>query len=153
MAHRGTSQGLCQSDAMSDGLSGVSTGLKQESVALCPLEAAAAPQQEPLCIFGTGDFGRSLGQCLLQAGYKVVYGSRRPQSCGPVPPGTQVRRVWLPHLNLGHLVIFFYPLLSLLRSVCDNSGQAVVLEIKLHCSCMKNKILSTYGDQLSCTKL
>uniref|UniRef100_A0A8C4YV32 STEAP family member 4 n=1 Tax=Gadus morhua TaxID=8049 RepID=A0A8C4YV32_GADMO len=43
-----------------------------------------------LCIFGTGDLGRSLGQRLLQTGYRVVYGSRRPQSCGPLPPGAQV---------------------------------------------------------------
>uniref|UniRef100_A0A8C6STS9 STEAP family member 4 n=1 Tax=Neogobius melanostomus TaxID=47308 RepID=A0A8C6STS9_9GOBI len=45
---------------------------------------------EPLCVFGTGDLGRSLGQRLLQSGYKVVYGSRRPDSCGPIPPGAQV---------------------------------------------------------------
>lgn len=94
---------------MSDGLSGVSVELKQESVSLSPLGAAAAPQQELLCIFGTGDFGRSLGQRLLQAGYGVVYGSRRPHSCGPVPQGTQVRHVALSHLNLGNLFIFFYP--------------------------------------------
>lgn len=78
-----------QIDAMSDGLSGVSAEVK-ESVSLSPLDAAAAPQQELLCIFGTGDFGRSLGLRLLQAGYRVVYGSRRPHSCGPVPQGTQV---------------------------------------------------------------
>uniref|UniRef100_A0A3B3ZGI7 STEAP family member 4 n=1 Tax=Periophthalmus magnuspinnatus TaxID=409849 RepID=A0A3B3ZGI7_9GOBI len=45
---------------------------------------------KPLCIFGTGDLGRSLGQRLLQTGYRVVYGSRRPDSCGPVPQGAQV---------------------------------------------------------------
>uniref|UniRef100_A0A665TTA7 Metalloreductase STEAP4-like n=1 Tax=Echeneis naucrates TaxID=173247 RepID=A0A665TTA7_ECHNA len=43
-----------------------------------------------LCIFGTGDLGRSLGQRLLQSGYRVVYGSRRPHSCGPLPQGAQV---------------------------------------------------------------
>ncbi|CAG11952.1 unnamed protein product, partial [Tetraodon nigroviridis] len=59
-------------------------------MSLSPLSAAAAPQQELLCIFGTGDFGRSLGLRLLQAGYRVVYGSRRPHSCGPVPQGAQV---------------------------------------------------------------
>uniref|UniRef100_A0A668A0P4 STEAP family member 4 n=1 Tax=Myripristis murdjan TaxID=586833 RepID=A0A668A0P4_9TELE len=46
--------------------------------------------QTLLCIFGTGDLGRSLGQRLLQTGYRVVYGSRRPHSCGPVPQGAQV---------------------------------------------------------------
>ncbi|XP_077577602.1 metalloreductase STEAP4-like [Stigmatopora nigra] len=49
-----------------------------------------ASELEPLCIFGTGDMGRSLGQRLLQTGYKVMYGSRRPLSCGPLPPGAQV---------------------------------------------------------------
>lgn len=57
---------------------------------LCPLGTAAAPEQEPLCIFGTGDMGRTLGQRLLQSGYRVVYGSRRPHSCGPLPQGAQV---------------------------------------------------------------
>uniref|UniRef100_A0A3Q1AJ47 STEAP family member 4 n=1 Tax=Amphiprion ocellaris TaxID=80972 RepID=A0A3Q1AJ47_AMPOC len=60
-----------------------------ESVSLCPLNSAAATEPEPLCIFGTGDLGRSLGQRLLQSGYRVVYGSRKPHSCGPLPPGTQ----------------------------------------------------------------
>uniref|UniRef100_A0A4W6DSH5 STEAP family member 4 n=1 Tax=Lates calcarifer TaxID=8187 RepID=A0A4W6DSH5_LATCA len=59
-------------------------------VSLCPLDTAAAPVPELLCIFGTGDLGRSLGQRLLQSGYRVVYGSRRPHSCGPLPQGTQV---------------------------------------------------------------
>uniref|UniRef100_A0A8D3DM13 STEAP family member 4 n=1 Tax=Scophthalmus maximus TaxID=52904 RepID=A0A8D3DM13_SCOMX len=61
-----------------------------ESVLLHPLDTAAAPEPELLCIFGTGDLGRSLGQRLLQSGYRVVYGSRRPTSCGPLPQGTQV---------------------------------------------------------------
>lgn len=73
-----------------DRLSSMSKEVKPESVSLCPLGTAAAPEQELLCIFGTGDFGRSLGQRLLQSGYRVVYGSRRPHSCGPVPQGAQV---------------------------------------------------------------
>lgn len=56
--------------------------LKLESVALHPVGAADAPQPEVMGIFGTGDLGRSLGQHLLQSGYRVVYGSRRPHSCG-----------------------------------------------------------------------
>lgn len=99
-----------QIDAMSDGLSGVSAEVK-DSISLSPLDAAAAPQQEPLCIFGTGDFGRSLGLRLLQAGYRVVYGSRRPHSCGPVPQGTQVQHVPLPQINLSNLFIFFASIL------------------------------------------
>lgn len=75
---------------MSEGLNGAFAEVK-ESVSLSPLGAAAAPQQELLCIFGTGDLGRSLGLRLIQAGYKVVYGSRAPHSCGPVPRGAQVR--------------------------------------------------------------
>ncbi|XP_070691719.1 metalloreductase STEAP4-like [Pempheris klunzingeri] len=75
---------------LADRLSGVSEEVNPESVSLCPLGTAAAPEQELLCIFGTGDFGRSLGQRLLQTGYRVVYGSRRPHSCGPLPQGAQV---------------------------------------------------------------
>uniref|UniRef100_UPI0037E94B4B metalloreductase STEAP4-like n=1 Tax=Semicossyphus pulcher TaxID=241346 RepID=UPI0037E94B4B len=67
----------------------MSKEVKPESVSLHPLGTAAAPEQELLCIFGTGDLGRSLGLRLLQSGYRVVYGSRRPQSCGPLPQGTQ----------------------------------------------------------------
>lgn len=69
----------------------MSKEVNSESVSLCPLNPAASTEQEMLCIFGTGDLGRSLGQRLLQTGYRVVYGSRRPHSCGPLPPGTQVR--------------------------------------------------------------
>ncbi|CAI5662474.1 unnamed protein product [Oreochromis niloticus] len=68
----------------------MSKEVNSESVSLCPLSTTAATEQEMLCIFGTGDLGRSLGQRFLQTGYKVVYGSRRPHSCGPLPPGTQV---------------------------------------------------------------
>lgn len=66
---------------------GVERDLKPESVAL---HLAGAPEPEVMGIFGTGDLGRSLGLRLLQSGYRVVYGSRRPHSCGPVPPGAQV---------------------------------------------------------------
>ncbi|KAM9310011.1 metalloreductase STEAP4-like [Pholidichthys leucotaenia] len=64
--------------------------MKPESVVLHHLDTAAAPEPELLCIFGTGDLGRSLGLRLLQSGYSVVYGSRRPNSCGPLPQGAQV---------------------------------------------------------------
>ncbi|KAM4601391.1 metalloreductase STEAP4-like [Polymixia lowei] len=73
-----------------DTASSLSGKVKPESVSLCPLVPEAAPQREPLCIFGTGDLGRSLGQRLVQTGYGVTYGSRRPASCGPLPRGTQV---------------------------------------------------------------
>ncbi|XP_076592856.1 metalloreductase STEAP4-like [Chaetodon auriga] len=68
----------------------VTSEMKPESVTLHPLGTASAPVPELLCIFGTGDLGRSLGLRLLQSGYRVVYGSRRPDSCGPLPQGAQV---------------------------------------------------------------
>lgn len=78
-----------------DGPNGVPMEVKPESVPLYPLDGAAAtPEQELLCIFGTGDFGRSLGQRLLQTGNRLVYGSRRPDNCGPVPQGAQVTHLW-----------------------------------------------------------
>ncbi|XP_030639430.1 metalloreductase STEAP4 [Chanos chanos] len=43
-----------------------------------------------VCIFGTGDFGRSLGMRLLQAGYGVVFGSREPKISPLVPQGSKV---------------------------------------------------------------
>ncbi|KAM3873349.1 metalloreductase STEAP4-like [Diretmus argenteus] len=64
--------------------------VKPESVFMGPLGMAAGHEPELLCIFGTGDLGRSLGQRLLQTGYRVVYGSRRPHSCGLLPLGAQV---------------------------------------------------------------
>nr|XP_020504177.1 metalloreductase STEAP4-like [Labrus bergylta] len=64
--------------------------VKPQSMSTCALGAAAVPVPEQLCIFGTGDLGRSLGLRLLQSGYRVVYGSRRPNSCGPLPEGAQV---------------------------------------------------------------
>lgn len=68
----------------------MSKEMNPESVPLSPLGVEAVPEQELLCLFGTGDMGRSLGQRLLQSGYRVVYGSRRPHNCGPLPQGAQV---------------------------------------------------------------
>ncbi|KAJ8353914.1 hypothetical protein SKAU_G00214810 [Synaphobranchus kaupii] len=58
----------------------------------------AMPMHEPgfqrklgtICIFGTGDFGRSLGLRLLQAGYGVVFGSRNPRKSSLLPKGAKV---------------------------------------------------------------
>ncbi|KAM9309663.1 metalloreductase STEAP4-like [Pholidichthys leucotaenia] len=72
-----------------DKLNGMSEEVNLDGMLLRPLSTAASPGHEVLCIFGTGDMGRSLGQRLLQTGYKVVYGSRRPHSCGPLPSGAQ----------------------------------------------------------------
>ncbi|XP_061146150.1 metalloreductase STEAP4-like [Syngnathus typhle] len=76
--------------------SGLTEDSKIESVSLHALGGSGAqmalPQEQepPLCIFGTGDLGRSLGLRMLQTGFRVVYGSRRPHSCGPLPQGAQV---------------------------------------------------------------
>lgn len=45
---------------------------------------------ETVCIFGTGDFGRSLGLRLLQSGYNVVYGSRAPKNSLLLPKESKV---------------------------------------------------------------
>lgn len=47
-------------------------------------------KQGAVCIFGTGDFGRSLGLRLLQAGYEVIFGSRDPKNSTLVPKGSKV---------------------------------------------------------------
>ncbi|XP_062898446.1 metalloreductase STEAP4-like [Mobula hypostoma] len=47
-------------------------------------------KREAICIFGTGDFGRSLGMRLLKSGYPVIYGSRNPKNSTLLPSGAQV---------------------------------------------------------------
>lgn len=54
--------------------------------------------QETVCIFGTGDFGRSLGLRLLQSGYNVVYGSRDPKNSLLLPKGSKV----MSHADAAH---------------------------------------------------
>nr|XP_029535353.1 metalloreductase STEAP4-like isoform X2 [Oncorhynchus nerka] len=66
---------------------------KSECMSLSPMMEAvpAPPESERVCVFGTGDLGRSLGLRLLQAGYGVVFGSRRPHSSSSLlPHGAQV---------------------------------------------------------------
>ncbi|XP_052345641.1 metalloreductase STEAP4-like isoform X2 [Oncorhynchus keta] len=66
---------------------------KSECMSLSPMMEAvpAPPESERVCVFGTGDMGRSLGLRLLQAGYGVVFGSRRPHSSSSLlPHGAQV---------------------------------------------------------------
>ncbi|MGH0169869.1 UNVERIFIED_CONTAM: hypothetical protein FKN15_057912 [Acipenser sinensis] len=62
---------------------------------MTPLGPDAHNTLGTVCIFGTGDFGRSLGLGLLQAGYSVVFGSRNPQNSSLLPKGAQV----LSHLE------------------------------------------------------
>lgn len=59
--------------------------MKPDSLAMTSLS-----KKDVICIFGTGDFGRSLGLRLLQAGYEVVYGSRYPKKSALLPNGAQV---------------------------------------------------------------
>ncbi|XP_057589982.1 metalloreductase STEAP4 [Hippopotamus amphibius kiboko] len=55
-----------------------------------PLTMCASEKQETVCIFGTGDFGRSLGLKMLQGGYSVVFGSRNPRMSSLLPNGAAV---------------------------------------------------------------
>ncbi|XP_004647823.1 metalloreductase STEAP4 isoform X1 [Octodon degus] len=55
-----------------------------------PLTMNSSQKQETVCIFGTGDFGRSLGLKMLQCGYAVVFGSRNPQMSSLLPSGAEV---------------------------------------------------------------
>ncbi|CAB1334230.1 unnamed protein product, partial [Coregonus sp. 'balchen'] len=65
---------------------------KSECVSLSLMREAvpAPPEYERVCVFGTGDMGRSLGLRLLQAGYGLVFGSGRPHSSSLLPHGAQV---------------------------------------------------------------
>ncbi|XP_066532462.1 metalloreductase STEAP4 [Hoplias malabaricus] len=62
--------------------------MKSDSVAMTALGSLS--KQGVVCIFGTGDFGRSLGLRLLQAGYEVIYGSRDPTNSTLLPKGAKV---------------------------------------------------------------
>ncbi|XP_063777545.1 metalloreductase STEAP4-like [Pseudophryne corroboree] len=57
---------------------------------MIPLCSDFTEQKESICIFGTGDFGRSLGFKLLQSGFSVIFGSRNPGLYSWVPRGVQV---------------------------------------------------------------
>uniref|UniRef100_A0A5F9D875 STEAP4 metalloreductase n=1 Tax=Oryctolagus cuniculus TaxID=9986 RepID=A0A5F9D875_RABIT len=55
-----------------------------------PLTMSSPEKQETICIFGTGDFGRSLGLKMLQSGYSVVFGSRNPRMSSLMTSGAEV---------------------------------------------------------------
>ncbi|XP_039734128.1 metalloreductase STEAP4 [Pteropus medius] len=55
-----------------------------------PLTMNSSEEQGTVCIFGTGDFGRSLGLKMLHCGYSVVFGSRNPQKSSLLPKGAEV---------------------------------------------------------------
>uniref|UniRef100_A0A2D4L8K7 Metalloreductase STEAP4 n=1 Tax=Micrurus paraensis TaxID=1970185 RepID=A0A2D4L8K7_9SAUR len=58
--------------------------------AMIPLTSDMSSKKEVVCIFGTGDFGRSLGYKLMQCGYSIVYGSRSTQNSGLIPQGATI---------------------------------------------------------------
>ncbi|KAI4897426.1 hypothetical protein NFI96_014542 [Prochilodus magdalenae] len=62
--------------------------MKPDTLAMTELNSRC--KQDAVCIFGTGDFGRSLGLRLLQAGYEVIYGSRDPKKSALLPKGALV---------------------------------------------------------------
>nr|XP_056713950.1 metalloreductase STEAP4 [Euleptes europaea] len=55
-----------------------------------PLTSDLPNKKQTVCIFGTGDFGRSLGHKMMQCGYSIVYGSRNPQNTKLIPQGATV---------------------------------------------------------------
>ncbi|KAG9341044.1 hypothetical protein JZ751_019798 [Albula glossodonta] len=64
--------------------------MTNNSFAMTLSEPSVQHKRGTICIFGTGDFGRSLGLRLLQAGYRVVFGSRNPKNSSLLPKGAQV---------------------------------------------------------------
>ncbi|KAJ8411661.1 hypothetical protein AAFF_G00164690, partial [Aldrovandia affinis] len=76
-----------------------------------------------VCIFGTGDFGRSLGMRLLQSGYGVVFGSRNPRNSSLLPRGAQV----LTHAEAAHTarVIFVAMHREHYDFLCQTAGEAL----------------------------
>ncbi|KAK2490607.1 hypothetical protein MC885_002825 [Smutsia gigantea] len=69
---------------------GVLKIMEKTSTDALPLTVNSLEKQEVICIFGTGDFGRSLGLKMLQCGYSIVYGSRKPQMSSLLPNGAEV---------------------------------------------------------------
>ncbi|XP_006170537.1 metalloreductase STEAP4 [Tupaia chinensis] len=55
-----------------------------------PITMDSLERKETICIFGTGDFGRSLGFKMLQCGYSIVFGSRTPRMSSLLPNGADV---------------------------------------------------------------
>nr|XP_003222144.1 PREDICTED: metalloreductase STEAP4 [Anolis carolinensis]XP_008110697.1 PREDICTED: metalloreductase STEAP4 [Anolis carolinensis] len=62
----------------------------EKNSTIIPLTSDLLNKKETVCIFGTGDFGRSLGYKMLQCGYSIVYGSRNPQASGLIPEGATI---------------------------------------------------------------
>ncbi|XP_007076799.1 metalloreductase STEAP4 isoform X1 [Panthera onca] len=64
--------------------------MEKTSTDAFPFTMNSSEKQETVCIFGTGDFGRSLALKMLQCGYSIVFGSRNPQKSSLLPNGAEV---------------------------------------------------------------
>ncbi|XP_015279626.1 PREDICTED: metalloreductase STEAP4 [Gekko japonicus] len=64
--------------------------MEKHSTTAIPLTSALPNKKQTVCIFGTGDFGRSLGHKMMQCGYTIVYGSRNPENSKLIPQGATV---------------------------------------------------------------
>ncbi|XP_075683780.1 metalloreductase STEAP4-like isoform X2 [Rhinoderma darwinii] len=57
---------------------------------MIPLCSDFTDKHDSICIFGTGDFGRSIGFKMLQSGYSVIFGSRNPGDASLLPRAAEV---------------------------------------------------------------
>ncbi|XP_064410840.1 metalloreductase STEAP4 isoform X1 [Latimeria chalumnae] len=64
--------------------------MEKNSASMIPLCSESLGKHGTVCIFGTGDFGKSLASKLLQGGYSVVFGSRNPLTSGLLPKTAEV---------------------------------------------------------------
>ncbi|XP_037005236.1 metalloreductase STEAP4 [Artibeus jamaicensis] len=64
--------------------------MEKTSTDTLPLTMISSEERETICIFGTGDLGRSLGLRMLQCGYSIVFGSRTPKMSSLLPSGAEV---------------------------------------------------------------
>ncbi|XP_035175580.1 metalloreductase STEAP4 [Oxyura jamaicensis] len=64
--------------------------MNKNSSNIMALAPNTSNKRETVCIFGTGDFGRALGQKMIQSGYPVVFGSRSLQTSNLIPKEAEV---------------------------------------------------------------
>uniref|UniRef100_A0A8C8RXP2 STEAP4 metalloreductase n=1 Tax=Pelusios castaneus TaxID=367368 RepID=A0A8C8RXP2_9SAUR len=64
--------------------------MEKNSFNMISLPENSPHKQETVCIFGAGDFGRSLGYKMLQCGYSIVFGSRKTKTSSLIPKGAEV---------------------------------------------------------------
>uniref|UniRef100_A0A8C4V8P8 STEAP4 metalloreductase n=1 Tax=Falco tinnunculus TaxID=100819 RepID=A0A8C4V8P8_FALTI len=64
--------------------------MNKNSSNIMALAPNTSNKKETVCIFGTGDFGRALGQKMIQSGYPIVFGSRSTQRSSLIPKDAKV---------------------------------------------------------------